>query len=436
MIAPEPEGQAEAIPDEIASEEEASPAESEDISHPEEDEPEIEPVEAKQAGAASIDDEQTVATPPEGHGAPPEEESISPEKRVPARLARWIKEPKRLAFVAGGVIVIAVILILAFPKDDPPDPDAPGVASIEINPSEPTVTVDSTLQLTATLRDLQEKQLDRPVVWESSDSSIASVSQAGLVVGLGEGSATITAKSEAAQGTARVGVSPAPRAETQPGVPNIDFVLIPADTFRMGSTNGGLEEQPVHTVRLSSFCMSATEVTQGQWKAVMENNPSHFTGDDDLPVESVSWEDVQAFIHELNTLQGCGRCYRLPTEAEWEYAARAGTTGDYAGDLEAMGWYRDNSDGKAHPVRQKRRNEWGLYDMHGNVWEWVADWYGSRYRSGTVTDPTGPETGSYRVVRGGGFNYHARSARSARRSYFASGYRNYYLGFRLVREVR
>ena len=192
-------------------------------------------------------------------------------------------------------------------------------------------------------------------------------------------------------------------------------------------------EQPVHTVTISkTFSMSATEVTQGQWKAVMGSNPSRFTGDDNLPVEQVSWDDVQAFIRRLNELEGCDNCYRLPTESEWEYAARASTTGDYAGDLDAMAWYSANSGGKTHPVGQKRPNAWGLYDMHGNVWEWVSDWYGV-YPSGTVTDPTGPETVSIRILRGGSWINTAEGARSALRHFGAPGHRADDLGFRLVR---
>ena len=309
------------------------------------------------------------------------------------------------------------------------------VAVIEVTPSQVSLEVGGARErLTATTKDASGNTLSgRAVTWTSSDPSIASVSQTGVVAGLREGSATITAKSEAAQGTATVGVSPAPRQETDPQrVPDIAFVQIPAGNFQMGSTNGASDEQPVHTVRLSSFYMSATEVTQGQWKAVMPNNPSHFTGDDDLPVENVSWDDVQTFISRLNTLQGCRRCYRLPTEAEWEYAARAGTTGDYAGDLDAMAWYVGNSGRKTHPVRQKRPNAWGLYDMHGNVREWVSDRYAG-YPSGTVTDPTGPETGSSRVIRGGGWFYAARIARSANRADGTPAGRGLYVGFRLVR---
>ena len=150
-------------------------------------------------------------------------------------------------------------------------------------------------------------------------------------------------------------------------------------------------------------------MTQGQWQAVMGSNPSQFTGDPNRPVENVSWDDVQEFIRRLNAREG-GATYRLPTEAEWEYAARAGTTtrwsfGDDASQLGRYAWHDGNAGGQTHPVGQLQPNPWGLYDMHGNVWEWVQDWYG-KYASGTAVDPAGPSSGSYHVFRGGGWGYH------------------------------
>jgi formylglycine-generating enzyme required for sulfatase activity len=140
---------------------------------------------------------------------------------------------------------------------------------------------------------------------------------------------------------------------------------------------------------------------------------------------------AQEFIQKLNS-RGDGYRYRLPTEAEWEYAARAGTTGPYAGELDAMAWHNQNSGGMTHPVAKKQSNAWGLYDMHGNVWEWTADWYGS-YSSGAATDPTGPSTGSIRVFRGGSWSIGARSCRSANRIGGSPVGRDYFLGFRLLR---
>jgi len=218
----------------------------------------------------------------------------------------------------------------------------------------------------------------------------------------------------------------------------IAFVLIPSGFFMMGSTTGNPNEQPVHQVRISTaFYLGQYEVTQAQWQAVMGKNPSSFKGDPNLPVESVSWEDVQEFIRRLNARESGGR-YRLPTEAEWEYAARAGSTTAYSfGDRQRFGdyaWFLLNSGGTTHPVGQKLANAWGLYDMHGNVWEWVQDVNGA-YASAPFTDPLGPPLGSDRVFRGGAFSSDARGCRSASRSRTKPERRNVFLGFRLLRTV-
>ena len=214
-------------------------------------------------------------------------------------------------------------------------------------------------------------------------------------------------------------------------VPEIEMVKIPAGSFMMGSNNGSGDEKPVHKVTISqAFFMGKTEVTQAQWQAVMGNNPSNFRDCPTCPIEQVSWDDAQEFIKKLNA-KGEGT-YRLPTEAEWECAARAGTTGDYAGNLDSMGWYSANSDSKTHPVGTKQANAWGLYDMHGNVWEWCQDWYGE-YPSGAVTNPTGATSGSDRVGRGGGWSGDAVFLRSANRSFNSPSYRSNRLGFRVVR---
>jgi formylglycine-generating enzyme required for sulfatase activity len=229
------------------------------------------------------------------------------------------------------------------------------------------------------------------------------------------------------------------------------FVRIPAGTFTMGSPTdepgrGGDETQ--HQVTLTrDYYIMTTEVTQAQWEAVMGSNPSHFdTCGGDCPVESVSWNDIQDFIAAFNAMEG--KAYRLPTEAEWEHAARAGTaTAFYNGgitnsactpldpNLDQIGWYCGNSgvDGIAtyHPVAQKQPNAFGLYDMSGNVWEWCQDWYGS-YPDGAVTDPTDPETGADRVLRGGSWLNNARNCRSAVRSGISPSYRSNYAGFRLA----
>jgi formylglycine-generating enzyme required for sulfatase activity len=217
----------------------------------------------------------------------------------------------------------------------------------------------------------------------------------------------------------------------------MDFVLIPAGTFKMGSDTGDSDEKPVHEVRLSkAFYLGKHEVTQGQWQAVMGSNPSYFKGEATLPVEQVSWEDVQEFLRKLNAKEG-GTKYRLPTEAEWEYAARAGSTTAYSfgNDERQLGdyaWYFANSGSKTHPVGQKKPNAWGLYDMHGNVWEWVQDWYGP-YSAGSAVDPAGPSSGSRRVFRGGSWIFDARLCRSAYRYRVTPGSRIHYLGVRLLR---
>ncbi|NGZ07727.1 MAG: SUMF1/EgtB/PvdO family nonheme iron enzyme [Magnetococcales bacterium] len=210
------------------------------------------------------------------------------------------------------------------------------------------------------------------------------------------------------------------------------FRQIPAGTFTMGG-----EGHTPHQVTISrSFYMQVTEITQGQWRDVMGNNPSYFSScGDTCPVEQVSWDDLQTFITRLNA-RGEGT-YRLPTEAEWEYAARAGTTtaysfGESESNLGNYGWYDGNSSNQTHPVAQKLPNPWGLYDMHGNVWEWVLDWYGS-FESSAVTDPQGPSSGSYRVFRGGGWYFNPVSLRSAGRADYDPGLHYGHIGARLVR---
>ena len=163
----------------------------------------------------------------------------------------------------------------------------------------------------------------------------------------------------------------------------------------------------------------------------MGTNPSEFSGCGRCPVETVSWDDAQAFIRQLNA-RGGGAAYRLPTEAEWENAARAGTVGDRYGTPDAIAWYRANSGFRTHPVAQKMPNAWGLHDMLGNVWEWVEDWYGE-YPGGAVTDPEGPSTGSYRVIRGGGWQAYAVYCRAANRSGNWPGSRSIRIGLRLLR---
>ena len=218
----------------------------------------------------------------------------------------------------------------------------------------------------------------------------------------------------------------------------MEFVWVPAGTFLMGSPTdeeGRYRDERQHEVRISEgYWMKKHEVTQGEWEAVMGTNPSYFSDcGPRCPVEEVSWDDTQELIRRLNSREsGNGYVYRLPTEAEWEYGARAGTNGARYGKLREIAWHRGNRGRRTHPVGQKRPNAWGVHDMLGNVWEWTGDWYRA-YPSGPVTDPGGPGSGSLRVIRGGSWGNDARSVRSADRGTGSSGARGSDLGFRLVR---
>jgi len=219
----------------------------------------------------------------------------------------------------------------------------------------------------------------------------------------------------------------------------MEFVTISAGKFMMGCSEGGSQclgaENPRHEVTIfRNFELGRHEVTQGQYVKVMESNPSNFMGDDRLPVERVIWNDVQSFIAKLNALSDSYR-YRLPTEAEWEYAARGGTNGPQYGNLDAIAWYRDNSESKTHTVGQKQPNGFGLYDMLGNVWEWCSDWYDeSYYGSSPAVDPKGPSSGQTRVLRGGSWILSSRLARVSYRGRGGPDYQVSDVGFRVCRE--
>ena len=230
---------------------------------------------------------------------------------------------------------------------------------------------------------------------------------------------------------------------------SFQMVAIDGGTFTMGSDStmveegiAGIDELPAHEVTLSPYSIGQTEVTQELWTAVMGTNPSGFTGDPNRPVEQVSWDDCQEFIARLNAITG--KNFRLPTEAEWEYAARGAVKAHgytFAGgdNIADLAWYYNNSyavgvDNPAygtHAVGSMQANEMGLYDMSGNVYEWCADWYGA-YTEDAQTNPVGPETGLRRVTRGGGWFSTDRDCRVSARNYEAPGSRNYSLGFRLA----
>jgi formylglycine-generating enzyme required for sulfatase activity len=220
------------------------------------------------------------------------------------------------------------------------------------------------------------------------------------------------------------------------------LVLIPAGKFLMGSPEDekGREnnEGPQHEVTISKpFYMGIYEVTQEQYEQIMGRNLSYFKGAQN-PVENVSWDDAVEFCKALS--KKTGKTVTLPTEAKWEYACRAGSKtrfgfGHDDGDLGDYAWYTKNSDSKTHPAGQKKPNEWGLYDMHGNVWEWCADWHADSYANANKTDPTGPANGSHRVLRGGTWCNGPGYCRSTIRYGGSPDYRNIINGFRVVMEL-
>lgn len=208
----------------------------------------------------------------------------------------------------------------------------------------------------------------------------------------------------------------------------IEFVPLPAGEFTMGCSPGDSEcsnsEKPEHKVEITKgFYMGKYEITQAQWKALMEENPSKFNSCcGNCPVEQVSWDDIQEFLRNLNKKEGRTgeNMIRLPTEAEWEYAAREGTRAKtYATDLCSIAWYKKNSGAKTHPVGKKKPNDFGLYDMLGNVWEWVEDSYSEGYYTTSKSeDPTGPPNGNYLVLRGGSWEDNTNDSRASDRLYF------------------
>ncbi|MEZ6061805.1 MAG: formylglycine-generating enzyme family protein [Planctomycetaceae bacterium] len=222
----------------------------------------------------------------------------------------------------------------------------------------------------------------------------------------------------------------------------IKFVWCPPGTFVMGSKEDAfgrkMNEPQVEVTLTKGFWMQQTEVTQTQYKALMGINPAFHKGEQQ-PVESISWDDANEFCRRMSELpseKSAGNTYRLPTEAEWEYACRAGTTtvfsfGDNDEGAEDYGWFNVNSERTTHPVAGKLPNPWGLYDMHGNVAEWCSDLYGE-YSSAPVTDPAGGESGDKRVLRGGGWFYVAENARSTHRDAYPSSTTYVGLGFRLL----
>ena len=348
------------------------------------------------------------------------------------------------------------------------------VTSITLSETPIWLQPDESKRLTATV---MPADADNPAVtWTSSNEAVATVISNGLVVAVANGICTITCAATDGSGVkaeCQVTVGAAGQTYTVNGV-TFMMIAVEGGTFMMGSSDDDSDaydrEKPRHQVTLSSFGIGETEVTQELWEAVMGTNPSYFKGSK-LPVEKVSWNDCQTFITKLNQLTG--QTFRLPTEAEWEYAARGGTsTSLYNGEniiingynnspnLDALAWYGGNCGqnyttsagcdvtngydisgwsekqyndimGGTHPVGLKQPNAYGLYDMLGNVWEWCQDWYGD-YSSGSQTNPTGPTTGSSRVRRGGSWYDNATYCRVAYRSGFNQKSESRYLGLRLA----
>ena len=224
-------------------------------------------------------------------------------------------------------------------------------------------------------------------------------------------------------------------------ITGMEMVQVKGGCYQMGDIfddpEGGLEEKPVHEVCVDDFSLGTYEVTKGQWKKIMKANPSTDKScGDNCPVDNVSWSDIQNFISKLNS-RSDGSKYRLPTEAEWEYAARSGGKSEiYSGgdDVGSVAWYNENSAGKDHPVGTKDPNGLGIFDMSGSVWEWTNDWYGSDYYANSPrNNPAGPSSGIDRVIRGGCRTGEAYNMRTARRNGYTPHTRKHALGFRLLR---
>jgi len=273
------------------------------------------------------------------------------------------------------------------------------VTHVTISPITLTLAVGETATLTATVH--PPEAINKNVSWATNNEEVVTIEN-GSLVAITEGVAIITVTTEDGNHTAHCTVIVIHPGESV-------MVMVESGTFTMGCSDNEnpmhtVYERPVHEVTVNAFKIAKYQVTQKQWKAIMGDNPSYFKGDY-LPVENVSWHDVQTFIGKLN--EATGKKYRLPTEAEWEFAARGGNKSlgyKYCGnnELDLAGWYTFNSENMTHPIGEKTPNELGIYDMSGNVWEWCSDW-ASEYSNQPQTNPQGPETGTCKVVRGGSY---------------------------------
>jgi len=313
------------------------------------------------------------------------------------------------------------------------------VDSVSFEQTELTIRVGTTATLVPIIK--PKKAADQSVTWSTSDAEVATVDN-GVVTALTAGTAIITVNTVDGNKTATCKIT----VEYGYIENDYDIVLVPIDggTFAMGSTNSDQDastiERPVHQVTLKDFNIMKYEVTQKQWYDIMGSYPAGFEPTttygkgDNYPIYNVSWSEVQEFITKLN--QKTGQKYRLPTEAEWEFAASGGTQSKaykYSGSnvVGDVAWNNSNSGSKTHPVGGKLPNELGLYDMSGNVNEWNSDWYGV-YTEPAQNNPTGPTEGQYKVVRGGSWNSTVKACRvKYRDSYGVNAHYNN-MGFRLV----
>ena len=316
------------------------------------------------------------------------------------------------------------------------------VTGITLDKTSVSIKPGSTTQLTATVS--PDNANDKRVTWTSSNTAVAAVDNNGKVTAVKEGTATITVQSvsnSSIKATCQVTVA-VDRTFTVGGV-TFTMKLVEAGTFQMGSTTGESNEAPIHSVTISKdYYLGETEVTQALWKAVTGYSPTSggttwsipYGSGNNYPAYHISYEDVQSFITKLNSLTG--ENFRMPTEAEWEFAARGGNKSKgytYSGSntVGEVAWYDGNSSSQTHTVKIKAANELGIYDMSGNVWEWCSDWYDT-YGSSAQTDPAGPTTGTKRVYRGGGWTYYATGCRCAYRSSTTPSIRGRHLGVRLA----
>ncbi len=234
---------------------------------------------------------------------------------------------------------------------------------------------------------------------------------------------------------------PDPEDKTEKGIDfgDIKMILVAQGSFSMGSTSGFSDEKPVHEVLIDSFYIGKYEVTQALWKEIMDNSPSEFKGDS-LPVESVTWSQVQTFLTKLNEKSGLNYC--LPTEAEWEYAASGGNQNKnykYSGshDADEVAWYRSNAGKTTHIVGSKQVNTLGIYDMSGNVWEWCSDWYGQNYyTSSPQSNPQGPNSGDQKITRGGCWDSDTTNIRKTCRFFALPNSYGKFIGFRLAHDIK